>query len=227
MTRRRQSRGECLFCEREMTKGGLSRHLAACPRRAEVVKAADQTAGHGELLYHLVVQDAWNSDFWLHLEMRGSARLDDLDRYLRAIWLECCGHLSMFSIGGWGGDEIAMRKRAEKVFEPGLELTHIYDYGTSSYTLVREVSVRRGRPIRSHPIYLMARNALPEASCIECGEPAAWLCHECMIEDGTAGTLCEEHARVHPHDDYGEPVPLVNSPRLGMCGYTGPADPPY
>lgn len=227
MTRRRQSRGNCLFCDREMAKGGLSRHLAACPRRAEVIEAAGQTAGRGELLHHLLVQDAWDSDFWLHLEMRGSARLDDLDRYLRAIWLECCGHLSMFSIGGWGGDEIAMKKRAEKVFEPGLELTHIYDYGTSSNTLVKVVGVRRGRPVSSHPIFLMARNDLPEVPCIECGGAAAWLCHECMIEDGTAGTLCEEHARVHPHDDYGEPVPLVNSPRLGMCGYTGPADPPY
>ena len=27
----------------------------------------------------------------------------------------------------------------------------------------------------------------------------------------------------HPHDQYGEPIPLVNSPRLGMCGYDGPA----
>jgi hypothetical protein len=22
-------------------------------------------------------------------------------------------------------------------------------------------------------------------------------------------------------------LPVVNSPRLGMCGYTGPAEPPY
>jgi hypothetical protein len=39
--------------------------------------------------------------------------------------------------------------------------------------------------------------------------------------------LCDEHVKNHPHDEYGDPLPLVNSPRLGMCGYDGPAEPPY
>jgi hypothetical protein len=50
---------------------------------------------------------------------------------------------------------------------------------------------------------------------------------ECQYEDEVWGTLCAEHAEVHPHDGYGEPMLLVNSPRVGMCGYTGPAEPPY
>jgi hypothetical protein len=41
------------------------------------------------------------------------------------------------------------------------------------------------------------------------------------------GTLCDDHAQEHPHEEYGEPVPLVNSPRVGMCGYVGPAEAPY
>jgi len=68
---------------------------------------------------------------------------------------------------------------------------------------------------------------MPEATCIQCGKAAAWLCMECLIEQDIWGTLCSEHVEDHPHDDYGEPVPLVNSPRLGMCGYEGPAEPPY
>jgi len=59
------------------------------------------------ILYHLQVQDDWGGDFWLHLEMPGKATLEDLDYYLRAIWLECCGHLSQFSLKRWG-DEISM-----------------------------------------------------------------------------------------------------------------------
>jgi hypothetical protein len=50
---------------------------------------------------------------------------------------------------------------------------------------------------------------------------------ECVYEMDEQGTLCDEHARNHPHDNYGEPMPLVNSPRVGMCGYDGPAEPPY
>jgi hypothetical protein len=43
----------------------------------------------------------------------------------------------------------------------------------------------------------------------------------------TSGLLCDVHAEIHPHDECAEPVFLVNSPRMGMCGYTGPDEPPY
>ena len=227
MVRRKQSRGKCAFCAREMTKGGLARHLPACSQRQEAIGAANQKPGKEQRLYHLQVQDAWQGDYWLHLEMKGSATLRDLDQYLRAIWLECCGHLSQFSIGGWSGREIGKNRRVEEVFEPGMELTHIYDFGTSSETLVKAVGVRKGKPLTRHPIALLARNDPPEAYCMECERPAIWLCVECMIELDEPGTLCDEHVEEHPHEDYGEPMPLVNSPRMGMCGYCGPAEPPY
>jgi hypothetical protein len=210
-----------------MTRSGLARHLPACSTRAKAIRTADQGPGKALDLYHLQVQDAWGGDFWLHLEMDGTAKLADLDSYLRAIWLECCGHLSQFSIGGWRGSEIPMGRQIARVLPQGIELTHIYDFGTSSETMVKTVDVRRGTPLTPRPIYLMARNNIPEASCIECGQPASWLCVECMYESETQGTLCDEHAEDHPCQEYGEPIPLVNSPRLGMCGYTGPAEPPY
>jgi len=50
---------------------------------------------------------------------------------------------------------------------------------------------------------------------------------ECRYEDETPGFLCDAHAATHRHDDYGEPIALVNSPRMGLCGYTGPTNPPY
>jgi hypothetical protein len=210
-----------------MAKGGLSKHLPNCTQRQKVIAEVEQKRDEAQKLYHLRVQDAYNSDFWLDLEMNGAATLKDLDGYLRAIWLECCGHLSQFSIGGWSGDEIAKKNRIDKVFRPGVELTHIYDFGTSSETLIKLVDIRQGKPTTRHPIALMARNHMPEAVCIECGQPATWLCMECMYEEDSPGTLCDQHAQNHPHDNYGEPLPLVNSPRTGMCGYSGPADPPY
>ena len=227
MARRKQTRGSCAYCERKMTRGGMSRHLQTCTRRQEAVASVSQKRGINKSLYHLQVQDAWGGDFWLHLEMPGSATLEDLDHYLRAIWLECCGHLSQFSLGGWGSDEIPMHTRVNRIFELSMELTHIYDFGTSSETLVKAVAVREGKATTSHPVALMARNDQPEAYCIECGQPASRLCMECLYEDDEPGMLCDKHAKTHPHENYGEPVPLVNSPRLGMCGYAGPAKPPY
>jgi len=178
-------------------------------------------------IYHLRVEDAFGGDYWLDLEMCGSAHLKDLDKYLRTIWLECCGHMSRFSFGGWGSGELAMKTPSDQIFEPGVKLTHIYDFGTTSETLIKVAGVREGKATTSHPIALMARNLPPEAKCIECEKAASWLCVECMYEDDSPGLLCDKHVQDHPHDNYGEPMPLVNSPRTGMCAYTGPAEPPY
>ncbi len=227
MPRRPQSKGACFYCSRELAKGGMTRHLSSCPKRLEIIAASVKNPDDAELLIHLRIEDAWRSDYWLNLEMRGSATLKDLDHYLRAIWLECCGHMSRFCVGGWGGANIGMGRTAGQVFQPGSVLTHQYDFGTTSETLVRVISSREGKPITNRLIALMARNALPAEACIECGQPAAWLCMECLIEDDSLGTLCNRHATTHPHHQYGEPVVIVNSPRLGMCGYDGPADPPY
>lgn len=228
MPRRKQTKGTCTFCGREMTRGGLSKHLRSCPQRREAVATADSAkAGTTQSLYHLLVSDAYSSDFWLHLEMDGRATLKQLDQYLRAIWLECCGHLSRFSIGGWGGKEIGMSRKIENVLAAGVTLTHIYDFGTSSETLVKTVAGRQGKPLTKNPIYLMARNKMPEAGCAECGAAASWYCADCLVEESEWLTLCEKHLTDHDHDEYGGPMPLINSPRLGMCGYDGPAEPPY
>lgn len=227
MPRRKQSHGQCHYCGQELAKGGMIRHLAACTQRQAAITDAERKRRPAEHLYHLRAQDAYGGQFWLDLEMNGSATLKDLDYYLRGIWLECCGHMSQFSIGGWRGEEIPMKTRIDRVFEPGVELTHIYDFGTESETLIKAVAVRNGKPITARPIELMARNRLPDFSCMECDQPATQLCIECQIEENESGLLCDEHAAEHPHDNYGEPTPVWNSPRLGMCGYDGPAKPPY
>ncbi len=227
MPRGKQSKGVCAYCGLEIAKNGVTKHLSACSKRQAAVQAAEHKKTQAETLYHLRVQAAGQSEFWLDLEMRGVATLKDLDDYLRAIWLDCCGHLSRFSIGGWGRQEIAKQRAIGEIFTPGTELTHIYDFGTESVTLIKVIETREGKPTTARPIVLMVRNRMPESACIECGQAANWLCMECLIEGQEWGALCDEHARDHPHDNYGEPISLVNSPRLGLCGYTGPANPPY
>lgn len=227
MPQRKQTKGACAYCGKEITKAGVSKHLATCAQRQESIDKAEQGKAASETLYHLRVQDAYRKEFWLDLEMRGSKSLKYLDTYLRSIWLECCGHLSQFSLDGGFAREVGMQRKIGDAFKNSDQLTHIYDFGTSSETVVKLVDTREGKPTTSRPIALMVRNLMPEEQCIECGKPATHLCMECLIEDEKWGTLCDEHTATHPHDNYGEPFPLVNSPRLGMCGYDGPADPPY
>lgn len=237
MARRKQTRGKCIYCGREMTRSGLIKHLKACPERSQAQAEVESNKERPQPLYHLLVQDAWHGDFWLHLEMRGNATLEDLDYYLRQIWLECCGHLSAFQMGDTRytqlfddgmqiGIEKAMDVKVHRLFRPGMSIPYEYDFGSTTGLVIRVVDERRGKPTTSHPIALMARNELQPVSCIECDQPATHICLECMYEDRPC-ELCDEHAEIHPHRDYGDPMPLLNSPRTGVCGYEGPAEPPY
>lgn len=101
-----QWQGTCTYCGDTYAKGGMVRHLRACSDRDEAIAAATNGA-QTETLYHLRADDEWAPPFWLDLEMRGSASMEELDSYLRSIWLECCGHLSKFTIGGWGGRDVS------------------------------------------------------------------------------------------------------------------------
>lgn len=223
----KDSKGECAYCNQEITSNKAAKHFAVCSKRLAVIKKSNGKKISMETLYHIRAQDSWNGQFWLDMEMRGSATLKDLDRYLRAIWLECCGHMSQFSSGPRQGEEIPKKYRADEVLRTGSGLTHIYDFGTSSETLIKVVGTRQGRSANARPIFLMARNRMPESKCAECAKPAKKLCMECFIEEEAWRTFCDKHAKAHPHGNYGQPVPLVNSPRLGFCGYDGPAEPPY
>ena len=228
MPRAPESRGTCLFCGETIVKRSVTRHLAKCPKRLELLRAADAATRPPETIWHLRVQAVGARGYWLDLEMAGSATLDKLDKYLRAIWLECCGHLSQFTIGGWGGTVIGKARKANAIFESSATLRHLYDYGTTSETDIYAVDLRVGQPLSKHPIYLMARNNPPDFVCQACGQPATWLCIECVVEDNEkTGFLCDQHVQHHPHEEFGEPTPVVNSPRMGMCGYDGPATPPY
>jgi len=223
-----------------MTRGGLARHLRTCAQRQQAIAMADGKRGQDQTLYHLQVQDARSSHYWLHLEMRGNATLQDLDHYLRAIWLECCGHLSAFEIGpvrytqlfndGMSyGEEKSMNVRVHKLFRPGMAIPYEYDFGTTSELVIKVVDQREGKPTTEKPMVLMARNTFTPPPCAECGQPATQLCSECLWELGPEAMYCDAHAEEHAEDVDHEDMlmSIVNSPRTGMCGYNGPAEPPY
>lgn len=228
--RQQQSKGACVFCGRDMTSGGLIRHLKTCDRHLEAIQVVNRK-GKGrqkQRLYHLQIRNAWAPEFWLHLEINGNTILGELDGYLRAIWLECCGHMSQFSMGRKRLDtEISMSRKMEHILRPGMELTHIYDFGTSTETVIKTVDVREGHPLSKRPIYLMARNNTPEIECDLCGEPARWLGEDYTDDYGEWVALCDEHVNGNSDEDYSEFFEIVNSPRVGVCGYTGPAEPSY
>lgn len=93
------SNGTCAYCKETFPKNVIKRHLNTCKERQAAQEAANQKSrAKKERLFHLLVEGRGLPMYWLHLEVPASAKLADLDQYLRDIWLECCGHLSAFRI---------------------------------------------------------------------------------------------------------------------------------
>jgi hypothetical protein len=175
------------------------------------------------------VQGEYNSEYWLYAEMPATATLRNLDQFLRNIWLECCGHLSAFKIAGtqysvetaaeagdpWSAppwEERNMDVPIGKVLRPDLKFTYEYDFGSTTQLALQVGGEREGQAPQQR-VRLLARNDPPQILCELCQKkPAAWIevwhdyiwsCEKCCknTEEGV--------------------LPVVNSPRVGVCGYTG------
>ncbi|MHA1381567.1 MAG: hypothetical protein ACTSRG_24635 [Candidatus Helarchaeota archaeon] len=139
--------------------------------------------------------------------------------------MECCGHLSAFTIDQvisqserdeWSGNRL-MNIKLEKILAPGMRFIHEYDFVTTTELVLRVLSEQENA-LGNKSIKLMARNLPPLIKCVKCGELATNVCSECIYDDG--GWLCDDCATDH---ECGEEIlmPVVNSPRVGMCGYMG------
>ena len=219
------STGTCSFCGRSFGKSGIARHLKSCKDRAGGSERADGPTGRRSKMgrgFHVVVEGRPQSQYWMHLEVPAKLQLLELDSFLRGIWLECCGHLSAFTVGNttYSSDSMGdfdddMEIALGRLFLPGMRFRHEYDFGTTTELALKVVSEGEmaGRDIR-----VLARNDAPVLPCGECGSPAAETCMECSW--GGNGLLCDECAAKHA---CGEEMflPMVNSPRTGICDYSG------
>lgn len=204
-------KGNCVYCGQELAKNWVDRHLAVCAPYQEIAHKATETPRAAESLHHLRVEAGPKNQFWLDVEMRGSASLQRLDEYLRVIWPEGGDHPSQFSMEGWPVIEISKNRLASDLLDPAVALTYLYDFGVATKSLIKVVGVRQGIPLSDQPIVLRVRNVPPVEECILCSEPATQLCLDCQREGKGGMPFCDAHAASHSH---GQMVPLANSPWL-------------
>jgi Plasmid pRiA4b ORF-3-like protein len=232
---RTSSQGTCYLCKSTISKAAMKKHLDTCQSKGVPAATTDPTSspsssksqkGKGFLL---LVEGYRMPEYWMYLEAPAQATLGDLDKLLRNTWLECCGHLSAFEIAGvsyssdaempsgLGTGDKSMKMKLDKALEPGMKFSHEYDFGTTTELSLKVLSEREGEA-KGKSIRILARNDAPVIACQSCGKPATEVCSQCVY-DGE-GWLCEDCAEDH---ECGEEMflPVVNSPRVGMCAYTG------
>jgi hypothetical protein len=236
---KQQTQGTCSLCKGTFPKASMTRHLTKCLATHGDEDAAATGKGKKGKLVHIVVEGKYDPRYWLHLEMPATTQLGVLDSFLRHIWLECCGHLSAFKIegkkrrghpsladlmsggfGDWGDpDEVDMDTEVGEVFEKGAKVSYDYDFGSTTSLTLKGVGEREGL-VKKNEVRLLARNDPPHIPCGVCGKAEATVIDMDNSWD-RSGWVCEACAEKEGVDLEERSLPVVNSPRTGVCGYTG------
>ena len=210
--------GKCNLCGESVGRPAMRRHLTAC---GQPEASGTQPLGPS---FHLVVEGRHAKAYWMHVALPVTARLSVLDDFLRQTWLECCGHMSAFDIGGNRyasapmEHQMSTRAPLRQLLAVGSTFFYEYDYGSTTELVLKVVAIlEQGTP--KGAAQLLARNEAPQVSCQRCGtQPATQVCCECA-SDGQ-GWLCLSCAVAHPCGDE-MCLPVANSPRVGVCAYAG------
>lgn len=218
----KEYKGQCKLCKQVFSKSQMTSHLKKCGKTH--AKNGDKTVK----VFRLAVEGNYMPMYWLYVEIPGSLTLEHLDAFLRDIWLECCGHLSCFTIDGQRYSvspadygpfsdlrEKTMKQKLYTVLDKGTRFEHEYDYGSTTELKLRVVDIHE-KAVKKPEIILLARNEPPEWVCAECGEPATQIRATGWGLD-LDSLFCDNCA----DDDEEYYLPLVNSPRTGVCGYCG------
>lgn len=201
--------GKCELCGHSAGKVAMAKHFTTCV-------PAHESAGKTMRLVQLRFEAPADPRYWLYIEAAAAATLDRLDGLLRATWLECCGHMSAFYLGQ--AEPSKGSKLGAVLASQGTKFRYEYDFGSTTVLNGLVVGVRNGSPGRV-ATRVLARNDPVVWPCQDCGAVATTVCPFCIDEGG--GLFCEAHAGKHPHAEEEVYLPVVNSPRMGVCGYTG------
>ena len=193
--------GMCNICRTTLFGNGARSHIARCAEARYGIRGTRAALKGRSRTVHISVGSP-ERPHWMELGVRADTTLLELDRFLRSVWLECCGHLSHFDIGGVvysvmvprPGDDFHfqpmdeheekwrhMGKTVGSAIKPATWFEHQYDYGTITELDLRHVNEFEGlaqalspsQPWHGGKIVVIARNHPLQSFCL-CGGPAQW-----------------------------------------------------
>jgi len=154
-------KGTCALCKSTFNKSAMTKHLQSCMGKSQIDEDSTKGSSSSLKFFHLLVEGHNLPEYWMHLKVSSHARFGDLDNFLREIWLECCGHMSAFSIGR---EEVRKGKKLEYVLHPGVQLIYEYDFGSTTELMLKVVSEFKSN-IKTGEVEILARRC-SEVSCL-------------------------------------------------------------
>ena len=197
------SLGTCALCENMVNDITASGHLIECIAQQNLpAPSGTDPPGYDQSL-NLSVHDG-NGLYWMELAVRANTTLRQLDDFLRGMWLECCGHLSEFTILGtrysnlapnpddpnpaairadyWmEDDEEHMDVAVANVMPVDALVSYEYDYGSTTELFVENLGRHGDLVGLLHPRQPWHGDHIavlarnePDEECVACGETARW-----------------------------------------------------
>ncbi|BCS80397.1 IS1096 element passenger TnpR family protein [Anaerocellum diazotrophicum] len=228
------NKGKCYFCGKEFAKSTIERHFLCCKQRQEYLQKIGESKNltPKEVFILNIYPPHLKSLYWLYIMVDANATLKDLDKFLRDVWVECCGHLSEFKIGDvlyqenpdpdylslcymTGKSVKTMKEKLKNILSEKLIFDYEYDFGSTTHLKIKVI--KKDVLPQEKKIIILARNFPPIYSCSYCDKKASYFCYHC------GNFICNECIKKHSstHSDYVEEIAnsLANSPRNGVCGY--------
>jgi len=217
MAKQAAAPGTCTICNSKLTKRTAAGHLLK-----------EHANKDGRERFIILVDTPYSSPYWMVLLADPEAELSELDESLRDIWVECCSHLSAFTIMGveymgspdsegidLENDSLSMGVEMQEVLSPGMTFRYEYDFGTTTELRLKVVDSILWDD-EDDDVLMVVMNDKPEFICSECGKPAVnhyveWEEEKVLCDECSEGEMLEECYL----------LPICNSPRTGLCGFEG------
>ncbi|HEY5462591.1 MAG TPA: hypothetical protein VIJ95_04985 [Hanamia sp.] len=242
------SEGECLYCKEKFSKatinGHLQKHLAGKskenkPGKSFLLKVEPNPKwGSSPFFLSLWVDgeatignvDNLLRGIWLECCGHMSSFTNPKNKPKRGAWdffetenLLMKGKIEEYEkLMEETNGEIPKIRKVKEVFYKGMKIDYEYDFGS---TTSLQLAISNEYPAKADKkIVLLSRNEPLEILCDICKkEPATEICNVCAGDEESV--FCKKCAKKHAKTctdfaDYAA-MPVVNSPRMGVCAYEG------
>ncbi|MDR1180542.1 MAG: hypothetical protein LBL13_00985 [Bacteroidales bacterium] len=244
------SEGKCIFCGEMFSSTRISRHLQehlnknvklSLKEKSYLVKVEEDPRWRKSSPYFLYLWvdktlfmggiDALLRGIWLeccgHMSRFSYPQGNKRNKMLEQALIERIITKGLDNWDeGWSeeaiDEDISMDAEAGNILHKGLKLRYEYDFGSSTYLVL---NVIKEYPIEvKERLVLLSRNEPLELLCHCCKtEPATQICtvHGWNEESIFCDTCAKKHAKKCPDFKEYAALPVVNSPRMGVCSYNG------